>query len=272
MKESEYRMMCDFLLRRMGLLLTPDKAYLIKSRLAPLLRKHALKDIGSIVEACHRDESSALAFDVLDAMSTNETMFFRDQYPFTAMREVVWPALVKEHGKRPIHVWSAACATGQEAYSLAMLIREAGVKPEMLKLLATDLSQAALSYARAGIFTEMEVRRGLPEKHLSRYFSRQGRRYHIDPILKSMVKFAHCNLITDALARSMSAHGPFDVVFCRNVLIYFAPEERKKVIDRLAHCMRPHGYLFTGAAESPEGLTSRWRAHLFCGKRYWQLM
>ncbi|MDX8406022.1 MAG: protein-glutamate O-methyltransferase CheR [Mariprofundus sp.] len=270
---SEFRYMRDFLLRRMGLALGEDKLYLLKSRLTRLLREHDLRDLNAMVQILRRDENSRLAEQVMDAMTTNETLFFRDQYPFDALRDLIFPELVHSkgaHGK--INVWSAASSTGQEVYSIAMTASQSVPGPSRVHIHATDLSDKAVAYARAGSYTQMEVQRGMPVQLLLKFFNQEGNRFLVCPELKAMTSFHTANLVDDRLVAQAGRHGPFDVVFCRNVLIYFTPDERKHVVDRLARNMHRGGYLISGAAETPEGITSRWQQVLFKGKRLWQLL
>jgi len=269
---AEFRYLRDFLLRKMGLSLTDDKLYLIKSRLIRLLREHNIANVNALSQAVRRDENSLLACQVINVMTTNETLFFRDQYPFDALRDLIFPELVHakgQHGK--IRVWSAASSTGQEAYSIAMTASQSVPEPGRVQIFGTDLSDEAVAYATAGSYTQMEVQRGLPIQMLLRFFDQSGMRWNVRPELKAMARFQTSNLIHDHLVAQAVRYGPFDVVFCRNVLIYFTPDERKRVVDRLARCMRPGGCLISGATETPEGVRSRWQQVMFKGKRLWQL-
>jgi len=272
MQASEFRYLQAYLLRRIGLSLADDKQYLIKSRASRLLREHQLKDANELARAIRSNENGALAQQLLDAMTTNETLFFRDQYPFDALRDLIFPELTHAKGRHgKIKVWSAASSTGQEACSIAMTASESVPEPGRVHILGTDFSAKAVEYARAGIYSQMEVQRGLPVKQLVRFFDQQGTRWSVRPELKAMMHFDHANLIEDSLSSKVRRYGPFDVVFCRNVLIYFTPEERAMVIDRIARCMNRGGYFISGATETPEGRVSRWNQVMFKGKRLWQL-
>ncbi|TLS67992.1 protein-glutamate O-methyltransferase CheR [Mariprofundus erugo] len=273
MDASEYRYMRDFLLRKMGLSLSDDKQYLLKSRLTRLLREHNLADVNVLSQSVRRDENGVLANQVMDAMTTNETLFFRDQYPFDALRDMILPELIRSKGKiGKIKIWSAASSTGQEAYSIAMTASQCVPERGNVHVFGTDLSAKAADYARTGSYTQMEVQRGLPVQLLLRYFDQDGSRWNVKPELKAMTRFETSNLIEERIMMQARSHGPFDVVFCRNVLIYFTPEERCHVIDRLARCMQRGGYLITGAAETPSGIKSQWEQVLFKGKRIWKLL
>jgi len=269
---SEFRYMQEFLLRKIGLSLADDKQYLIKSRVTRLLREHKLDDANAVARSVRRDENGTLAHQLLDAMTTNETLFFRDQYPFDALRDMIFPELTHAKGRHgKINIWSAASSTGQEACSIAMTASESVPEPGRVHILGTDFSAKAVEYAQNGVYTQMEVQRGMPIKQLIRFFDQQGSNWAVRPELKAMMHFDHANLIENSLSAKVRRHGLFDVVFCRNVLIYFTPEERALVIDRIARSMHKGGYFISGATETPEGRTSRWNQVMFKGKRLWQL-
>jgi len=263
----------DFLLRRSGLVLASDKVYLIRSRAQVLLRKFNIADMNALVMQIQRNEEGEVAKQLLDEMTTNETLFFRDGYPFEALKQMIFPALVDAGGmSAPVKIWSAAASRGQEPYSIAMTAAEALPNAaQRVKILATDLSQQAIHYGKAGIYSQMEVKRGVPEKQLTRFFTQRGETWDVRRDLKAMVSFQEGNLVDDNMVMQARRHGPFDIVFCRNVLIYFSPEERKRVIDRLAKTLKPRGYLLTGAADRVEGHFSKWDCLMFQGKRVWQL-
>jgi len=273
MQPLEFKFMQEFLLRKIGLALNNDKQYLIKSRMTRLLREHDIADVNALSKTLRREPDGNLARQVLDAMTTNETLFFRDQYPFEALRELIFPGLTAAkgaHGK--IKIWSAASSTGQEACSIAMTATESMPGAGRVQILGTDFSEKAVEKAKAGVYSQMEVQRGLPIKQLVRFFEQDGNRWNVRPELKKMMEFQHANLVDDRLVMNVRRHGPFDVVFCRNVLIYFTPEERSKVVDRIARSMHKGGYFISGATETPEGRVSRWEQVLFKGKRLWKLL
>lgn len=273
MQPQEFKFMQEFLLRKIGLALNNDKQYLIKSRMTRLLRDHGLDDVNALSRSLRKQPDGDLADQVLDAMTTNETLFFRDQYPFEALRDLIFPELTAAKGARgKINVWSAASSTGQEACSIAMTACESVPGPGRVHILGTDFSVKAVAVATQGVYSQMEVQRGLPVKQLVRFFKQDGNRWNVSPELKKMMVFMHANLVEDKLVMAVRKHGPFDIVFCRNVLIYFTPEERAKVVDRIARCMHKGSYLVTGATETPEGNVSRWEQVLFKGKRLWKLL
>ncbi|MDX8390176.1 MAG: protein-glutamate O-methyltransferase CheR [Mariprofundaceae bacterium] len=274
MQPHNFKFMQDFLLRASGLLVADNKDYLLRSRLAPLMRLHKLDDINDLAMSVKRDERSPLAMQVVDAMTTNESLFFRDQYPFNALKTLIFPELMAAKGvAAKIRVWSAAASRGQEALSIAMTASEAVPQADRhVSLLGTDISDEALSYAKDGIYTQMEVQRGMPVKLLVRFFMQEEERWRIRPELSSMIHYQPGNLVSDNIIGEVRRHGPFDIVFCRNVLIYFSVDERKKVIDRIARSMCKGGYLLTGATEVAEGNVSRWEPVMFENRRLWKLV
>ncbi|MBL4775728.1 MAG: protein-glutamate O-methyltransferase CheR [Mariprofundus sp.] len=273
MQPLEFKYMQEFLLRKIGLSLNNDKQYLIKSRMTRLLREHGLDDVNALSRKVRQKPDSDLARQVLDAMTTNETLFFRDQYPFDALRDLIFPELTAAKGANgKIKMWSAASSTGQEACSIAMTANESVPGTDRVHILGTDFSAKAVKLANEGVYSQMEVQRGLAIKQLVRFFEQDGNRWKVRPELKKMMQFKHANLVDDRLVMTVRPHGPFDVVFCRNVLIYFTPEERAKVVDRIARSMHRGGYFISGATETPEGKISRWEQVLFKGKRLWKLL
>jgi len=274
MNTQDFNWFRSFLARKSGIIINDDKLYLVQSRLKPLLRKHKIDDLDALSQAIKRNESSDLAKQAIDAMTTNETLFFRDQYPYDALETMIFPEL--SHAKSPsskINIWSAASSRGQEAYSIAIAATESIPQAhKRVQIFGTDLSAEAVAYANAGIYSQMEVQRGMPITRLVRFFTQTGTRWAISDDLKGMAQFQEGNLTDDMLVSKARRYGPFDIVFLRNVLIYFSPDERKKVIDRVARTMRRGGYLITGATETPEGNTSRWENIMFKGKRIWKLI
>jgi len=264
----------DFLVRKSGLVLDDSKLYLIRSRVQTLLRNFEISDMDTLAQQIKRDERGALAQHFLDVMTTNETLFFRDAYPFDALKTLIFPELVHAgNGRASIKIWSAASSRGQEPYSIAMTASEAiPMADKHVSILATDLSETVINYAREGKYTQMEVQRGMPVKQLIRFFNQDGVDWLVRDELKKMLSFQTANLVDAGLNAQVRRFGPFDVVFCRNVLIYFSLQERKNVIDRLARSMKKGAYLFTGATEVPEGNVSKWDCVMFKGKRLWKLL
>ncbi len=239
---------------RSGLVLTPDKSYLLESRLVPVARKHGLKGLTELASGL-RARSVQLIADTVEAMTTNESLFFRDAKPFEQFRKLVLPRLLETRTvKRSLRIWSAACSSGQEAYSLAMLLMEEG--PNLagwnIEIVGTDLSTQMVERARAGVYSQFEVQRGLPVQMLVKYFRQDGDKWQIDQRLRAMVKYREFNLLSD-----LSPLGTFDVIFCRNVLIYFDQATKARVLEQTARRLPPDGVLFLGGAETVLGVTDR---------------
>ncbi len=232
----------------------------MESRLGPVCRKHQLAGLPQLVQTLRGGRDSALETAVVEAMTTNETFFFRDKSPFDIFRDSLLPKLVAERarGNKRLRIWCAAASTGQEPYSLAMILDELRLRLQgvSVDILATDLAGEVLDRAKAGIYSQFEVQRGLPIQMLLKHFKQDGDQWHIAPAIKSMVQFRPLNLIRD-----FSTLGQFDIVFCRNVLIYFDQPTKSDVLRRLSASLAPDGALFLGAAETVIGLTDSLQPH-----------
>ncbi len=257
MTPSDYDFIRKLLKSRSGLVLAPEKHYLVESRLMPIARKHSLFNLTGLVAKLKGPDAAALTVEVVEAMTTNESFFFRDKLPFEQFRDTVMPALMAaREGGRRIRIWCAAASTGQEPYSLAISLKEMGkeLKGWRVEILATDISTEVLEKAKSGIYTQFEVQRGLPALMLIKYFSQVGEMWQIAPEIRGMVKFMPLNLLDD-----FSHLGRFDLVFCRNVLIYFDQATKSAVLDRIADVSERDGYLVLGGAETVVGLTQRFK-------------
>jgi chemotaxis protein methyltransferase CheR len=235
-----------------GLDLSADKQYLIESRLLPLSRKSGLPGISELVQKM-KAGSPALIAQVVEAMTTNETFFFRDKVPFDHFRDTIVPEVLKARaGRKSIRIWCAAGSTGQEPYSLAMCLKEmsAALAGWRVEIIATDLSQEVLEKSKAGVYSQFEVQRGLPIQLLVKHFKQNGELWQISPEIRAMVQHRQLNLLHD-----FSSLGTFDVIFCRNVLIYFDQDTKINIFGRLARIMEADGFLVLGAAETVVGLT-----------------
>lgn len=254
MSPSEFTFISEFLKRRSGLVLTPDKEYLLESRLRPLLRARGLKDFKELIAALSgKDE--ALMRHVTEAMTTNETSFFRDTKPFQLFREVVLPRMLASRAPvKRLRIWSAACSTGQEPYTLVMVLNEerARLSGWSWEIIATDISTDALAKAQAGVYTQFEVQRGLPTPMLLKYFDKAGDNWQIKPEWRSNIRFRNMNLLED-----VRFLGQFDIIFCRNVLIYFDAATKGVVLDKISQRLAPDGFLFLGGAETVMGISNR---------------
>lgn len=242
-----------FLKQRSGLVLAADKQYLVESRLLPLARKASLAGLGALVDVLKGGADDALMNAVVEAMATNESLFFRDKIPFEHFRSIVMPSLLTaRRAARTVRIWCAAASTGQEPYSLAMCLKqmERELTGWRIEILATDLSGEVLEKARQGLYSQFEVQRGLPIQLLIKHFVQVGALWQIAPDIRSMVKFQQLNLLSN-----FSNLGVFDLIFCRNVLIYFDQETKIDVLERLARVTAGDGFLVLGAAETVVGLT-----------------
>jgi chemotaxis protein methyltransferase CheR len=252
----DYEYLRKLLKDQSGLDLSADKQYLIESRLLPLARKASLPGISELVQKL-KSGSAALAAQVVEAMTTNETFFFRDKIPFDHFREAIMPELLRARaGRKSIRIWCAAGSTGQEPYSLAMCLKEMGAALNgwRVEILATDLSQEVLEKSKAGLYSQFEVQRGLAIQMLVKYFKQTGELWQINPDIRAMVQHRQLNLLHD-----FSGLGVFDVIFCRNVLIYFDQETKINIFNRLAKAVEADGFLVLGAAETVVGLTDAFK-------------
>lgn len=252
MNPPDYEYLRKLLKDHSGLDLSADKQYLIESRLLPLSRKCGLPDIAELVQKMKGGSSSLIA-QVVEAMTTNETFFFRDKVPFDHFRDSIMPEIMKARASRKsIRIWCAAGSTGQEPYSLAMCLKEMGAALSgwRVEIIATDLSQEVLEKSKAGIYSQFEVQRGLPIQLLVKYFKQNGEFWQIGADVRAMVQHRQLNLLHD-----FSQLGTFDVIFCRNVLIYFDQDTKINIFGRLARAMEQDGFLVLGAAETVVGLT-----------------
>ena len=253
MTPPEYEYLRKFLKDYSGLDLSADKQYLIESRLFPLARKVGLSGISELVQKI-MGGSAAFNVQVVEAMTTNETFFFRDKVPFEHFRNLIMPQMLRSRANRKsVRIWCAAGSTGQEPYSLAMSLKEMGAALGgwRIEIVATDLSQEVLEKSKAGLYSQFEVQRGLPIQLLVKYFKQVGEIWQINPDIRAMVQHRQFNLLHD-----FSQLGVFDLIFCRNVLIYFDQETKTNIFNRLAKAVEPDGFLVLGAAETVIGLTT----------------
>ncbi len=257
MTPHDYDFLRKCLKERSGLVLSADKQYLVESRLLPVARRARLDSLGALVAALKRGGAETLMTMVVEAMTTNETFFFRDKTPFENFSSTILPALMAARpNTRHIRIWCAAASTGQEPYSLAMALKEMEreIDDWRIDILATDLSAEVLEKARQGIYSQFEAQRGLPIQLLIKYFTQVGEMWQIAPNIRSMVKFHQVNLLAD-----FTHLGMFDLVLCRNLLIYFDQETKTDLLERLARVTYGDGYLILGAAETVVGLTDSFR-------------
>ncbi|MBL8708681.1 MAG: protein-glutamate O-methyltransferase [Rhodospirillaceae bacterium] len=254
---TDFDFICQILKTRSGLVLTNDKAYLLESRLLPVARKWKLATFDDLVRLIRSKSDEAVIRDVVEAMTTNESFFFRDTKPFDQFKQICLPAMMKARaGNKTLRIWSAACSSGQEAYSLAMILTEMGAQLSgwKIEIVGTDLSNEILQRAKDGLYSQFEVQRGLPITLLVKYFQQTGDRWKISDKIRQMVNFREWNLLNDP-----APLGKFDIVFCRNVLIYFDQPTKAKVLAGISKQMPEDGYLFLGGAETVLGISDKFQ-------------
>jgi chemotaxis protein methyltransferase CheR len=243
--------------KQSGLVLTKEKAYLLDSRLMPVARANDLKDLDELVKFLRAQPGGALMDTVTEAMTTNESFFFRDKKPFDLFRDFVLPHfLEKRAAAKTIRIWCAAASNGQEPYSLAIVLKEEAAKFPgwRTRILGTDISREVLEKARKGLYTQFEVQRGLPIQQLVAHFTKEGDMWLIDATLKAMVDYKEFNLLND-----FGSLGMFDVVFCRNVLIYFDVETKTRILEGISKRLPADGLLFLGGAETVLGISDKFK-------------
>ena len=259
MTPDDFDYLRKLLKERSGLVLAAEKQYLAESRLLPLARRNGMSTLAELVGRLKGAQAGKLACEVVDAMTTNETFFLRDKIPFEHFRDAIMPALIAARARdKRIRIWCTAAATGQEPYSLAMILQGMGerIAGYKIHILATDICAEVIEKAKAGVYSQFEVQRGLPIQLLVKHFTQVGERWQINPELRAMVQFRTLNLLND-----FSPLGAFDLVFCRNVLIYFDQPTKIGVLERVARQMPEDGYLVLGAAETVIGLTDLFKPH-----------
>ena len=254
MTGPDYDHFCRLVRQRSGLVLTPEKAYLVSSRLGPVARAQGLGTVEQLLAVLRIGASEALLQQVVDVMATHESYFFRDTAPFEQLANAILPPLIAaRHAQRTLRIWCAACSSGQEPYSVAMILMEmwhrlAGWK---LEILATDMSEPILRKASAGLYNDFEVKRGLSAERQARWFKQEPDGWRVSPKLQQMVRFKPHNLL-----QGSAGLGMFDVIFCRNVLIYFDIETKRQILDQVSRAMAVDGSLLLGSAETVLGVSN----------------
>lgn len=255
MRPDDFDFICTMLRERSGLILNQDKGYLLESRLTPVAQRNGLAGLDALIEKLRGGGDEALNVEVTEAMTTNESFFFRDEHVFTGFRDSILPKIMEARAsKRQIRIWCAAASSGQEPYTIAMIMKEAGAKLDgwNCEIIGTDLSKDILDRANDGLYSQFEVQRGLPVQLLVKYFEKEDQSWRISPEIKSMVRYREFNLLED-----MSMLGAFDIVFCRNVLIYFDQGTKGEILGRIASLMPADGTLILGGAETVVGISDR---------------
>lgn len=256
MTPEDIEHLAAMLKQRSGLILGSDKTYLIESRLAPVARREGFANVSALLTSLRTKRDEKMVYMVTDAMTTNETFFFRDKTPFDQFKSDVLPALAKARINGDIKIWCAAASTGQEPYSLAMMMEDMRHQyPRInLDILATDISERCLEKAQAGLYTQFEVQRGLPIQMMVKYFEKVDEMWRLSPKIRQSIRFKKLNLLDD-----LRSVGRQDVIYCRNVLIYFDLETKRRVLEQIANLLPDDGYLFLGAAETVLGITDTFK-------------
>ena len=264
-----------YILHISGIDLKESKAYLIETRLGDLMKEYKCSSYRELCSKAKTDSNKAIENKIIDAISTNETLFFRDIKPFEVLQHKILPDLIDRRTERssgllpiPIRIWSAACSTGQEVYSIAMVLKELllDLKKYNVKLLGTDISDSAIGQASYGTYNKFEIERGLSKEKLQKYFIPNGGNWKINDEIRAMVSFAKQNIL-----KPFAGLGKLDIIFCRNVGIYFNLENRKKLIENIASILAPDGYLIIGSTESLTGICSLFEPKRYLRTIYYQL-
>lgn len=258
MNITDFDIYKDLLKEKSGLVLIQDKSYLLESRLNPVAKKWGYDTISAMTHKLRSVPERGLVNDIIEAMTTNETSFYRDQKPFEIFKNTVLPYYKKHNSiNKSIRIWCAAASSGQEPYSIAMMLKEeqAHFPGWRFEIIATDISHEILEKAKEGLYSQFEVQRGLPITMLMKYFTQKGDKWGINDEIKRMINFKYFNLLDP-----MGGLGQFDVVFCRNVLIYFDQATKADVMERTSHQMKDDGFYFLGGAETVIGLTDKFSA------------
>lgn len=263
---ENYTFLQQHVYKESGIVLDASKQYLLEARLAPIARREGVGSLNDLCRLLRGVQRSDLKREVVEAMTTNETLFFRDLAPFEALRKHVLPKVRERNSSsRSLSIWSAAASTGQEAYSIAIILLEAGLADWNIRILGTDLNESVLERARTGRYLQVEVNRGLPAASLVKYFDRQGLEWQLKEHVRRMVRFEPFDL-----RRSMTGKGPFDIIFCRNVLIYFDLETKRQILSEIYRAMVPGGFVTLGAAETMLNLNNDFQRQTFDQSTYYQ--
>lgn len=274
-KPEEIRVLSNYIYDISGIYIDTSKAYLLETRFGRLVEEEGCQSFADLYHKAKSDSKKVLEKKIIDAITTNETLFFRDISPFDLLRFKIMPDLIdsrQENGNglpgAKLRIWSSACSTGQEIYSIAIVLREL-LGPNALDkiaLLGTDLSDAAITRASSGSYNKFEVERGLPQEKLQRYFTPMGGNWKIRDEIRAMATFRRMNLM-----EPFTGIGKFDIIFCRNVAIYFTLEDRKKLFDKIANSLHSDGYLLIGSTESLTGVCPRFIPKRHLRSVYYQL-
>lgn len=268
--DTEYQSFSLFLEKACGITLGENKQYLIASRLQKLMDNINVTNLGELVTKLQRGDTQ-LRGKIVDAMTTNETLWFRDSHPYTILEKELFPE-ASQHRNRPVRIWSAACSSGQEPYSMSMVAQEykksnPGSLARDVEIVATDISKTILEQARQACYDEMSLVRGISKERRDKYFTPQEKVWALNNDIKRRVRFTELNLM-----QSFATLGKFDIIFCRNVLIYFSAELKSDILNRMAKQLQPNGYLVLGSSESITGYTEAFKMVRSGGAVYYQVV
>lgn len=276
MDHLEFMIWSKYIRDLTGIQIEPSKTYLIESRLGGLLMEYGCRTYAELYRKAKADPSRGIEKRIIDQITTHETSFFRDAAPFEMLKHKILPELIdrrtaRNGGKRPliIRIWSAGCSTGQEVYSIAIAVREvvSDAARCRIQITGTDISADALTRASQGVYSELEIQRGLTAKQRDQYFVRLGERWKVKDEIRAMVFFKKMSLL-----EPLDGLGTFDVIFCRNVAIYFNPEDRRQLFHRIAQVLEPDGYLIIGSTESLAGVCSLFQPSRHLRSVFYQLV
>jgi chemotaxis protein methyltransferase CheR len=272
---DDLKIISKYILNITGIELDKSKAYLIETRLGGLAKEYQCSSYGELCSRARIDSSKAIENRIIDAISTNETLFFRDVRPFEVLQHKILPDLIDRRTEKssglfpiPIRIWCAACSTGQEVYSIAIVLRELlpDLRKYKVKLFGTDISDAAIAQASYGRYNKFEIERGLSKQVLEKYFIPNGGNWRICDEIRAMVAFDKRNIL-----HPFNGMEKVDIIFCRNVAIYFKLEDRKRLFEKIARILEPDGYLIVGSSESLTGTSSMYESKRYLRTIYYQL-
>ena len=274
-KTDDIKAISKYILDISGINLDESKAYLIETRLGGLIKEYECSSYKELRSKAETDSNKTIENKIIDAISTNETLFFRDAGPFEVLQHKILPDLIDRRTEKssgllpiPIRIWSAACSTGQEVYSIAIVLKEllSDLKEYNVKLLGTDISDSAIGQASYGTYNKFEIERGLSKETLQKYFISNGGNWKISDEIRAMVSFTKRNIL-----KPFVGLGKLDIIFCRNVAIYFNLEERKKLFENIADVLEPDGFLIIGSTESLTGICTIFEPKRYLRTIYYQL-
>jgi chemotaxis protein methyltransferase CheR len=270
-KPEEIRVLSNYIYSVSGISIDASKAYLLETRFGKIVEEEGFKSYSELYHKAKSDPRKVLEKKLINAITTNETLFFRDTSPFDLLRHKILPDLIdirSGKGISNLKIWSSACSTGQEIYSIAIVIKEllGNTNKHNLTLIGTDLSDGAVAQASAGTYNKFEIERGLPREKLQRYFKPAGGNWKINDEIRAMATFRRMNLM-----QPFTGLGKFDIIFCRNVAIYFTLQDRKKLFNKIADALEPDGYLLIGSTESLTGVCPRFVPKRHLRSIYYQL-